>query len=180
MRAPQRYKTAKQLLNGLYTWALHFPHVLLSLLSSFLRPWLPSLCLRQRGRVVLVDHPMYFKYPCLSGIGHDLTLNRGGELPPGLLANGRIRVASGIRIASNVCVLADWHYPHCSKLAEAAGGIAIKDGVWFGAACLRLPGVRIGKRAVVAAGLVVSTNVPAGTIVAAVPARVVRMRKVAA
>jgi acetyltransferase-like isoleucine patch superfamily enzyme len=55
-----------------------------------------------------------------------------------------------------------------------ARGIAIEDDVWLGAGAVVTDGVRIGRGAVVAAGAVVTRDVPPHTVVAGVPARVVR------
>ena len=55
-----------------------------------------------------------------------------------------------------------------------AVGIVIEDDVWLGAGAIVTDGVRIGKGAVVAAGAVVTTDVPAHTVVGGVPARVIR------
>lgn len=52
--------------------------------------------------------------------------------------------------------------------------IIIGDGVWLGARCIVLPGVSIGRGAVVAAGAIVTKDVPANTMVAGVPARVMK------
>ena len=52
--------------------------------------------------------------------------------------------------------------------------IHIGDGVWLGARCIILPGVRVGDGAIVAAGAVVNRDVPANAIVGGVPARVLR------
>jgi len=57
---------------------------------------------------------------------------------------------------------------------EVAKPIAIEDNVWLGGGAILLPGVRIGRNAVVGAGAVVSRSVPANTIVAGNPARVIR------
>jgi acetyltransferase-like isoleucine patch superfamily enzyme len=51
--------------------------------------------------------------------------------------------------------------------------IAIGRNVWLGAACMVLPGVTIGDHAVVAAGAIVTKSVPARSVVAGVPAKVV-------
>jgi acetyltransferase-like isoleucine patch superfamily enzyme len=55
-----------------------------------------------------------------------------------------------------------------------AQGITVEDDVWIGAGAIVLDGVRIGCGAVVAAGAVVTRDVPPHTIVAGVPAHVMR------
>ena len=55
-----------------------------------------------------------------------------------------------------------------------AAPITIERNVWIGAAATVLPGVHIGAGAVVAAGAVVTRDVPPATLVAGVPATVVR------
>ena len=51
--------------------------------------------------------------------------------------------------------------------------IVIKRNAWIGAAATILPGVTIGENAVVAAGAVVSKDVPANTVVSGVPAKII-------
>jgi acetyltransferase-like isoleucine patch superfamily enzyme len=55
-----------------------------------------------------------------------------------------------------------------------AEGIVIEDDVWLGAGAVITDGVRVGKGAVVAAGAVVTKDVPPHTVVAGVPARVIK------
>lgn len=50
----------------------------------------------------------------------------------------------------------------------------VRRGASIGSGCTILSGVTIGERAMVAAGAVVTRDVPAGTVVAGVPARVMR------
>ncbi|MGO4939840.1 sugar O-acetyltransferase [Fundicoccus sp. Sow4_D5] len=52
--------------------------------------------------------------------------------------------------------------------------IVVEDNVWIGGNSTILPGVTIGKNAIVAAGAVVTKSVPANTVVAGNPARVMR------
>ena len=55
-----------------------------------------------------------------------------------------------------------------------AKGIIIDDDVWLGAGAIITDGVHIGKGAVVAAGAVVTRDVPAHTVVAGVPAKMIK------
>ena len=55
-----------------------------------------------------------------------------------------------------------------------AAPIVLERNVWIGAGATVLHGVTVGADAVVAAGAVVTRDVPAATLVAGVPARVVR------
>jgi len=52
--------------------------------------------------------------------------------------------------------------------------IIIKRNAWIGAAATILPGVTIGENSVVAAGAVVSKDVPANTVVGGIPAKIIK------
>lgn len=61
---------------------------------------------------------------------------------------------------------------------ESAGGIHIAESVWLAADVKVLDGVNIGKHSVIGAGAVVRSDVPAYSLAAGVPARVIRSRTV--
>ena len=52
--------------------------------------------------------------------------------------------------------------------------IYIEDKAWLGSNVTILPGIRIGEGAIVAAGAVVTKDVPAGSVVGGVPAKVIK------
>lgn len=59
---------------------------------------------------------------------------------------------------------------------QAKGNIIVNDDVWIGDSALILSGVEIGQGAVIAAGAVVTEDVPPYAIVGGVPARVIKYR----
>ncbi len=95
--------------------------------------------------------------------------------------SGKLKCGDGVRIASHVSIVGfnhgfeDPEVPiHLQK--HESLGITIGDDVWIGANAVILDGVAIGSGVVVAAGAVVTRDVPDLSIVAGVPARVVRRR----
>jgi tetrahydrodipicolinate N-acetyltransferase len=93
-----------------------------------------------------------------------------------VLVNEGVRIGAGCNIAWNVQILdTDFHavYVDGEPLPKAAP-IDIGDRVWIGTNALVLKGVTIGDGAVVAAGSVVTRDVPPKTLVAGVPAKPVR------
>jgi acetyltransferase-like isoleucine patch superfamily enzyme len=57
---------------------------------------------------------------------------------------------------------------------EPRGPVTIGSNVWFGVNCVVTGGVEIGDRAVIGANSVVTKDIPAGTIAAGAPAKVIR------
>ena len=68
----------------------------------------------------------------------------------------------------------DPHEPITRQGFEPGEPVRIGSNVWFGVNCVVTPGVVIGDRAVIGANSVVTKDVPAGTIAAGVPAKVIR------
>ena len=55
--------------------------------------------------------------------------------------------------------------------------ISIESDVWLGARCMVFKGVRVGKGSVLAAGSIVTRDIPPGVLAAGAPATVVRALK---
>ncbi|MCT7377636.1 acyltransferase [Chelativorans salis] len=95
--------------------------------------------------------------------------------------SGKVVCGDGVRIASLVSIVGFNHgfedpdRPIHTQPHEARG-ITIEDDVWIGANAVVVDGVTIGRGAVIAAGAVVTKDVPEMTIVAGVPAKIVRRR----
>ncbi len=87
-----------------------------------------------------------------------------------------INIADQVMIAHKVNLVTAGHpvEPHRRRSYITAEPITIETNVWIGAAATILPGVTIGADSVVAAGAVVTHDVPPATLVAGVPAKVIR------
>jgi acetyltransferase-like isoleucine patch superfamily enzyme len=84
-----------------------------------------------------------------------------------------ITVGDDVAIANDAYLTdSDSHGVEGGKVRDAP--IHIKNGAWVGARAIVLPGVTIGSRALVAAGAVVTRDVPDDTLVGGNPARVIR------
>jgi acetyltransferase-like isoleucine patch superfamily enzyme len=59
---------------------------------------------------------------------------------------------------------------------DGKGGIIIGKGVWFGAHCIVLDGVKIGEGTVIAAGAVVNKEIPSMSIAGGIPAKIIKSR----
>jgi acetyltransferase-like isoleucine patch superfamily enzyme len=86
---------------------------------------------------------------------------------------GGLRIGDDSRIGPGAKIVAFNHgIPYGEP--DTMLGITIGKRVWLGANCVVLDGVTIGDDAIVAAGAVVRSDVPAGALVGGVPARVLR------
>lgn len=84
-----------------------------------------------------------------------------------------VTIGNDVAIANEAYIMdTDSHGVEGRPVKNAA--VRIGDGSWIGARAIILPGVTIGKRCLVAAGAVVSRDVPDDTLVAGNPAKVIR------
>lgn len=110
-----------------------------------------------------------------------LTIGRNNRVANTLFntRSGEIRIGDDVIFGHNVCVLTgahDYDQPAGLRrtLENAARDIVIEDGAWVASNVTIIGPVRIGAEAVVAAGSVVTRDVDARSIVAGVPATLVR------
>lgn len=88
-----------------------------------------------------------------------------------------VEIGEDCQVASNVSFETVGHslvFTPGKGRGSTAGDIVVGDRVWIGTGCIVLAGVSIGSDAVVAAGSVVNKNVPPKTVVAGVPAKVIK------
>ena len=90
---------------------------------------------------------------------------------------GGIVIGSNVSISQEVIVLTGDHDVNAADFAGRNAGVKIEDYVWIGTRATILPGVTIGKGALVAAGAIVTKDVIPYAIVAGVPAKIIKMRR---
>ncbi len=90
--------------------------------------------------------------------------------------HGAISIADEVMIANKVNLVTAGHpvEPDKRRAYITVEPITIETNVWIGTAATVLPGVTVGADSVVAAGAVVTHDVPPATLVAGVPATVIR------
>jgi acetyltransferase-like isoleucine patch superfamily enzyme len=84
-----------------------------------------------------------------------------------------VSIGSGCAIAWEVLIM-DTDFHRVDGRASSDAPVRLGDRVWVGVGAKILKGVSVGDGAIVAAGAVVTRDVPAGALVAGSPARVVR------
>ena len=165
---------------GLLWWALWWP-VGLALLES---GWLPFSRLKPPllrafgatvGEGVVTKPHVRIKDP------RNLTVGAHCWIGEGVWVDNLAPVALGddVCLSQGVYLCTGGHDHTRPSFDLVAEPITVEDQAWIGAKAVLLPGVTVGRGAVVAAGAVVTRDVPAGTIVGGSPARVLKRRAAA-
>ncbi|UBM59199.1 sugar O-acetyltransferase [Marinilongibacter aquaticus] len=120
---------------------------------------------------VAVFTPFHINYGKHTKIGKNVFINFDCVF----LDLGGIRIDEGVLIAPKVSLLSEGHplSPE-NRHALVPKPIHIKKNAWIGANATILQGVTIGENAVVAAGAVVSKDVPDNIIVGGIPAKIIK------
>ena len=125
------------------------------------------------GRGSIIEPPFFCTYGQNTHLGDEVFLNAMCAV----IDNNEVRIGDHVMIGPLVQIYTAAHPLEAearNRGEEVARPIVVEDNVWVGGGAILLPGVRVGRSAVVGAGAVVSRSVPANTVVAGNPARVIR------
>lgn len=115
--------------------------------------------------------------PFYTDCGKNITVGKGVFINSGCCFQdqGGIEIGEGTLIGQQVVVATLNHDPDPTRRGDMRPApVKIGKNVWIGAHATILPGVTIGDDAIVAAGAVVTKNVPSAAVVAGVPAKVIK------
>lgn len=112
--------------------------------------------------------PFYTNFGRFTQIGKNVFVNHACSF----LDMGGITIEDHVLLGPRVNLITENHpLEPATRRSLIAKPIVVKRNAWIGAGATILPGVTIGENAVVAAGAVVSKDVPANTVVGGVPAK---------
>ena len=109
--------------------------------------------------VIIGDHTIINSFCQLDGRGY-----------------GKIYIGNNVDIAQETNIWTLEHDPNSDKHETRGGDVVVEDNVWISSRVTILPGVHIGKGAVIASGAVVTKDVPVKAIVGGVPAKIIGTR----
>ena len=130
-------------------------------------------------RFALGQHSVVESYSCINNAVGDVVIGDHTRIGIHNTIIGPVTIGNHVNLAQGITVTALNHnFDDTTKRIDEQGiatkPVVISDDVWIGANAVILPGVTIGKHVVVAAGAVVTKDVPDNTIVGGVPATIIK------
>lgn len=163
-----------------------------------------SVYILGKGKIVIGDDFRFFSGDCVNPVSRNIrgamyVPFKNSKIEIGdhvgissacLWANESIRIGNNVNIGGDCLIMDNDAHPldyikRRSSYAKEVGidnyykaistsPVVIDDDVWIGARCQILKGVHIGARSIIAAGSVVTKDIPSDCIAAGLPAKVIR------
>lgn len=127
----------------------------------------------------LGSHSVVESFSCINNAVGDVLIGKHTRIGLHNTIIGPVTIGNHVNLAQGITVTALNHnFADTTKRIDEQGittrPVVIGDDVWIGANAVILPGVTIGRHAVVAAGAVVTKDVPEKTLVGGVPAKIIK------
>ena len=127
----------------------------------------------------LGDYSVIESFSCINNAVGDVIIGDHTRIGLHNTVIGPVTIGHHVNLAQGITITALNHnFEDKSQRIDSQGistsQIAIGDDIWIGANAVVLPGVSIGNHSVVAAGAVVTKNVPPHSLVAGVPAKIIK------
>ena len=120
-----------------------------------------------------VNPPFYCDYGKHIEVGRNFFANYNCTI----IDVAKVRIGDNCQMAPNVAIYTAGHPVHPfarNSMYEYGIEVTIGDNVWIGGNCVVMPGVHIGEGSVIGAGSVVTRDIPARSVAAGNPCRVIR------
>lgn len=127
----------------------------------------------------LGNYSVIESFACINNAVGDVQIGNHTRIGLHNTVIGPVKIGNHVNLAQGITVTALNHnFTDSNKRIDEQGistnAVSIEDDVWIGANAVILPGVTIGNHCVVAAGAVVTKDVPPHSLVAGVPAKVIK------
>ena len=127
----------------------------------------------------LGDYSVIESFACINNAVGDVIIGDHTRIGLHNTIIGPVTIGCHVNLAQGITVTALNHnFEDSDKRIDEQGvstiPVTIEDDIWIGANAVILPGVTIGNHSVVAAGAVVTKNVPPHSLVAGVPAKIIK------
>lgn len=127
----------------------------------------------------LGDYSVIESFACINNAVGDVMIGDQTRIGLHNTIIGPVTIGSHVNLAQGITVTALNHnFENSKKRIDEQGvstsAVVIEDDIWIGANAVILPGVTIGHHSVVAAGAIVTKDVPPHSLVAGVPAKVIK------
>lgn len=127
----------------------------------------------------LGDYSVIESFACINNAVGDVMIGDHTRIGLHNTIIGPVLIGNHVNLAQGITVTALNHnFEDSEKRIDEQGvstsAVTIEDDIWIGANAVVLPGVTIGQHSVVAAGAVVTKDVPPHSLVAGVPAKIIK------
>lgn len=127
----------------------------------------------------LGDYSVVESFACINNAVGDVVIGDHTRIGLHNTIIGPVTIGNHVNLAQGITITALNHnFDNADKRIDEQGvstnSVSIGDDIWIGANAVVLPGVTIGHHSVVAAGAVVTKDVPPHSLVAGVPAKVIK------
>ena len=127
----------------------------------------------------LGDYSVVESFACINNAVGDVIIGDYTRIGLHNTIIGPVTIGNHVNLAQGITVTALNHnFSEADKRIDeqgvSTGQVVIGDDVWIGANAVVLPNVSIGRHCVIAAGAVVTKDVPDGCVVAGIPAKIIK------
>ena len=153
-------------------------NLLINILPSILKKIFLKIILKKFSIHCFVDQNIFIRNPFNLSISKNCNINRGCEFFTSFQDsnNGSIKLEENVTLSPNVKIYAIAQDPHSKNFDTIAKPVLIKENAWICADVTILPGVIIGKNAVVASKAIVNKSVNENEIWGGNPIKFIKKR----